>query len=143
MSLMQVIRQFARCEKCSDVRSGYAADGYARIKGISALITTFGVGELSAINAIAGAYSEYVPVVHIVGTPSTLSQRDGMLLHHTLGNGNFNVFADMSKDISCAVAKLNDPYEAATLIDNAIRECWLQSRPVYITLPTYVFTCFH
>lgn len=65
--------------------AGYAADGYARIRGISAIITTFGVGELSAINALAGAYSEYVPVVHIVGTPSTISQRDGMLLHHTLG----------------------------------------------------------
>ena len=70
------------------------------------------------------------------GTPSTLSQRDGMLLHHTLGNGNFDVFANMSKDISCAMAKLNDPHEAATLIDHAIRECWVQSRPVYITLPT-------
>ena len=88
------------------------------------------------LNAIAGGYSEYVPIVHIVGTPSTLSQRDGMLLHHTLGNGNFEVFSDMSKNISCAMAKLNDPHEAATLIDNAIRECWVQSRPVYITLPT-------
>ena len=118
------------------VDAGYAADGYARIKGISAVVTTFGVGELSLLNAIAGAYSEYVPIVHIVGTPSTLSQKDGMLLHHTLGNGNFEVFSDMSKNISCAMAKLNDPHEATTLIDNAIRECWVQSRPVYITLPT-------
>ena len=94
------------------------------------------MGELSAINGLAGAYSEYVPVVHIVGTPSTLSQRDGMLLHHTLGNGNFNVFAEMSASVSVEVAKLNDPSSAATLIDHAIRECWLQSRPVYITLPT-------
>lgn len=116
MNLMQVITLQGISEQWSDPGQGYAADGYARVKGISALITTFGVGELSAINAIAGAYSEYVPVVHIVGTPSTLSQRDGMLLHHTLGNGNFDVFANMSKDISCAVAKLNDPYEAATLI---------------------------
>ena len=100
------------------------------------MVTTFGVGELSLINAIAGAYSEYVPIVHIVGTPSTVSQRDGLLLHHTLGNGNFEVFANMSKDISCAMAKLNDPHEAAALIDHAIRECWVQSRPVYITLPT-------
>lgn len=99
-------------------------------------MTTFGVGELSAINAIAGAYSEYVPVVHIVGTPSTSSQRDGMLLHHTLGNGNFDVFANMNRDISCAMAKLNDPQDAAILIDHAIRECWIKSRPVYVTLPT-------
>lgn len=59
-----------------------------------------------------------------------------MLLHHTLGNGNFDVFADMSKNVSCAVAKLNDPWDTATLIDHAIRECWVQSRPVYISLPT-------
>ena len=74
--------------------------------------------------------------MHIVGTPSTISQRDGMLLHHTLGNGNFEVFADMNREITCAIAKLNDPHEAATLIDHAIRECWVKSRPVYITLPT-------
>jgi pyruvate decarboxylase len=116
--------------------AGYAADGYARVKGISALVTTFGVGELSALNAIAGAYSEFVPIVHIVGQPTTKSQKDGMLLHHTLGNGDFNVFNKMSASISCSVARLNDPHDAATLIDNAIRECWIRSRPVYITLPT-------
>ena len=116
--------------------AGYAADGYARVNGISALITTFGVGELSALNAIAGAYSEYVPIVHIVGQPTTQSQKDGMLLHHTLGNGDFNVFNKMSSAISCSVARLNDPYDAATLVDSAIRECWIRSRPVYITLPT-------
>lgn len=115
---------------------GYAADGYARVNGISALVTTFGVGELSALNAIAGSYSEFVPVIHIVGQPTTQSQRDGMLLHHTLGNGDFNVFTKMSAGISCYVARLNDPHDAATLIDSAIRECWIRSRPVYITLPT-------
>lgn len=116
--------------------AGYAADGYARIKGISALVTTFGVGELSALNAIAGAYSEFVPIVHIVGQPTTKSQKDGMLLHHTLGNGDFDVFTKMSSAISCYVARLNDPHDAATSIDSAIRECWIRSRPVYITLPT-------
>ncbi|KAG2412233.1 pyruvate decarboxylase [Aspergillus terreus] len=121
---------------CNELNAGYAADGYARINGISALVTTFGVGELSALNAIAGAYSEFVPIVHIVGQPHTRSQRDGMLLHHTLGNGDFNVFAKMSGGISCAMGRLNETHEVATLIDNAIRECWLRSRPVYIGLPT-------
>jgi indolepyruvate decarboxylase len=50
--------------------AGYAADSYARQRGIGALVTTFGVGELSAMNAVAGAYAESVPVVHIVGTPA-------------------------------------------------------------------------
>lgn len=39
---------------CNELNAGYAADGYARIRGISAVITTFGVGELSLLNAIAG-----------------------------------------------------------------------------------------
>ncbi|KAH7401340.1 thiamine diphosphate-binding protein [Pyrenochaeta sp. MPI-SDFR-AT-0127] len=121
---------------CNELNAGYAADGYARVKGISALVTTFGVGELSAVNAIAGAYSEYVPIVHIVGYPSTTSQKNGALLHHTLGNGDFTVFSRMSKEISCAVSLLNNQHEAAVLIDNAIRECYLQSRPVYISLPS-------
>lgn len=98
------------------------------------------MGELSAINAIAGAYSEYVPIVHIVGQPHTKSQRDGMLLHHTLGNGDFDVFNKMNASLSCALAKLTDAHEAATLIDHAIRECWVRSRPVYITLPTDMVT---
>jgi pyruvate decarboxylase len=116
--------------------TAYAADGYARTKGISAIITTFGVGELSAMNGIAGAFSEHVPVVHIVGCPSTASQRNGMLLHHTLGNGDFNVFANMSSNISCDMARLNKPAEIAGQIDYALRECWIRSRPVYIMLPT-------
>ncbi|KAF9891133.1 Pyruvate decarboxylase 1 [Aspergillus nanangensis] len=121
---------------CNELNAGYAADGYARINGISAMVTTFGVGELSALNAIAGSFSEFVPVVHIVGQPNTKSQKDGMLLHHTLGNGDFNVFARMSGGISCAMGRLNETHEVATQIDNAIRECWLRSRPVYISLPT-------
>ncbi|KAI0012360.1 pyruvate decarboxylase [Xylariaceae sp. FL0662B] len=125
---------------CNELNAAYAADGYARVKGIGALVTTFGVGELSAINGTAGAFSEMVPVVHIVGCPSTISQRDGMLLHHTLGNGDFNVFANMSAMVSCAVAKLNDPAEIATQIDHALRECYVRSRPIYIMLPTDMVT---
>jgi TPP-dependent 2-oxoacid decarboxylase len=48
---------------CNELNAGYAADGYARVKGISALSTTYGVGELSALNAVAGSYAEYAPVV--------------------------------------------------------------------------------
>ncbi|KAF9770632.1 hypothetical protein IL306_011792 [Fusarium sp. DS 682] len=120
----------------NELNAAYAADGYARVTKMAALITTFGVGELSAINGVAGSYSEHIPVVHIVGCPSTISQRDQMLLHHTLGNGDFDVFANMSAQISCNVAKLNKPSEIAEQIDNALRTCWLRSRPVYIMVPT-------
>lgn len=114
----------------------YAADGYARVNKIGALFTTFGVGELSAMNGIAGAYSEHIPVVHVVGCPSTVSQKNGMLLHHTLGNGDFSAFSKMNSAITCNVAKLMDPAEIAVQIDHALRECYIQSRPVYIMFPT-------
>lgn len=47
----------------NELNASYAADAYSRIKGLGALITTFGVGELSAANGIAGAYAELAPVV--------------------------------------------------------------------------------
>ncbi|KAF2663452.1 pyruvate decarboxylase [Microthyrium microscopicum] len=125
----------------NELNAGYAADGYARIKGLAALVTTFGVGELSAINALAGAYSEYVPIIHIVGCPSTINQANGMLLHHTLGNGDFTVFKNMAANVSVAVADLSNPQTAAHVIDDAITKCWIESRPVYIWLPTDVVRC--
>ena len=54
---------------CNELNAAYAADGYARIKGFGAVCTTYGVGELSAINGIAGAYAEHLPLFHLVGAP--------------------------------------------------------------------------
>ncbi|KAJ5213311.1 hypothetical protein N7449_000480 [Penicillium cf. viridicatum] len=120
----------------NELCAGYAADGYGRIKGISALITSFGVGELSAINAIGAAYSEKAPVVHIVGTPPRATQESGACLHHSLGDGNFRVFADMYKSVTCAQANLVGAATAPHLIDSTLKECIQQSRPVYIEIPT-------
>jgi len=120
----------------NELNSGYAADGYARIKGISALITAFGVGELSAINAIGGAYAEMAPVVHIVGTPPRPAQDNRMCLHHSLGDGDFRVFAEMGAKVTVAQANLIDPATAPGMIDRTLRECIMLSRPVYIELPT-------
>lgn len=120
----------------NELNAGYAADGYGRIKGISALITAFGVGELSAINAVGGAFAEMSPVVHIVGTPPLAAQNAHLCLHHSLGDGNFRVFADMYSKLTVAQANLTDPVTAPAMIDNTLRQCILQSRPVYIELPT-------
>lgn len=69
-----------------------------------------------------------------------MSERNGVLLHHTLGNGDFNVFKTMSAQVSCYVAKLDRPNEIAGEIDHAIRECWVRSRPVYIMFPSDMVT---
>jgi indolepyruvate decarboxylase len=40
---------------CNELNPAYAADGYARIRGVGALNPICGVGELSALNGMAGA----------------------------------------------------------------------------------------
>ena len=114
----------------NELNAGYAADGYARIKGISALVTTFGVGELSAINAIAGAYAERAAVVHIVGTPPRSTQDGRVKVHHTFADGNFTRFAEMAKHVTVAQASLRDPRSAPEQIDQILVQCLLHSRPV-------------
>ena len=104
--------------------------------GISALITTFGVGETSVLNAVAGAYAELTPLVHIVGSPSTVAQQAGLCLHHTVGNGDFRVFANMFASITVAQANLSNAETAALDIDRVLKACIEESRPVYIELPS-------
>ena len=120
---------------CNELNAGYAADGYARVKGVGAFIVTFGVGELSVMNAVGGAYAERVPVVFIAGSPPRDSQRAKLYVHHTLGNGDYGVFARVAKEFTVAQAILMDSEKASSMIDDALRECIKQNMPVYIQLP--------
>jgi pyruvate decarboxylase len=146
----------------NELNAAYAADAYARVRGrifqpelsfdtqanvadkrvagLGALLTTFGVGELSAVNAIAGSFAELAPVVHIVGTPNRAIQAQGAMLHHTLGNGDYRVFAKIYSNITVAQADLKDPETAAAQIDRALQACWVESKPVYIELPVDMVT---
>ncbi|PYH41091.1 alpha-keto acid decarboxylase family protein [Aspergillus saccharolyticus JOP 1030-1] len=120
---------------CNELNAGYAADGYARVHGISALMTVAGVGELSAANAIAGAYAEYIPILHIVGQPSLRSQRQRKLLHHSLGDGDFERLGQMTQGTLSKSVQLRCAKQAPGMIDSAITHCWRSSRPVSIVLP--------
>ncbi|EBS2091486.1 alpha-keto acid decarboxylase family protein [Salmonella enterica subsp. enterica] len=121
----------------NELNAAYTADGYARMSGARALLTTFGVGELSAINGIAGSYAEYVPVLHIVGAPCSAAQQRGELMHHTLGDGDFRHFYRMSQAISVASAIL-DEQNACFEIDRVLGEMLAARRPGYIMLPADV-----
>ncbi|MGE6536253.1 alpha-keto acid decarboxylase family protein [Bacillus luti] len=123
---------------CNELNAAYAADGYARIKGIASLITTFGVGELSAMNGIAGSYAENVPVIKITGTPTTKVMENGALVHHTLGDGKFDHFSNMYREITVAQTNLTAEH-AAEEIDRVLRACWNEKRPVHINLPIDVY----
>ncbi|KAL1921493.1 uncharacterized protein VTP21DRAFT_11209 [Calcarisporiella thermophila] len=121
----------------NELNAGYAADGYARIHGIAALSTTFGVGELGSCAAVAGSFSELVPVVHIVGVPSTKLQAHGALLHHTLGNSDFRVYERMYQEITVANGMITQE-NAAETIDRVLTTCVQKVRPVYLSIPTDV-----
>lgn len=121
----------------NELNAGYAADGYGRLSGMAALLTTFGVGELSAANAIAGSYAEHVPVVHIVGAPSKDAQAARRVVHHSLGDGDFGHFLRMAREITCAQADLA-PATATREIDRVLSEVREQKRPGYLLLSTDV-----
>lgn len=121
----------------NELNASYAADGYARCKGFAALLTTFGVGELSAMNGIAGSFAEYVPVLHIVGAPGMASQQRGELLHHTLGDGDFRHFYHMSEPVTVAQAILTEQ-NACYEIDRVLTTMLRERRPGYLMLPADV-----
>ena len=79
----------------NELNASYAADGYARVRGAAMLVTTYGVGELSALNGVMGAKAERSLVFHIVGMPSYQHQRLHKITHHTLGDGVFGNFVPL------------------------------------------------
>lgn len=137
LDLVEDSNKVSWCGNSNELNAAYAADGYARTKKVpAAVVTTFGVGELSALNGIAGAFAEHVPVVHIVGVPSTVAQQNRSLLHHTLGDGNFDTFQKMSQHIHFDSLKLADVKADAApkAIDDLLQHCArkVSSEPVEI-----------
>ncbi|MEA2626390.1 MAG: hypothetical protein QOD06_2435 [Candidatus Binatota bacterium] len=113
--------------------AAFAADGYARCRGLGALAVTYGVGALNVVNAIAGAHAESSPVVVISGAPGVREQREDPLIHHRFGPFTFQ--REIFDRITCATAVLDDPLIAFRQIDRAIAAARHQRRPVYLELP--------
>ncbi|KAM5386627.1 hypothetical protein ACJZ2D_000590 [Fusarium nematophilum] len=112
-----------------------AADGYARIKGLGVIVTTFGVRELSALNAIAGAYGKRAVVVHIISIPSRVTQESKLLVHHTFNDGEYGRFAEIYRHVTVAQTRLWDTGSIPEQIDWALQQCLLQNRSVYVEAP--------
>ncbi|KAH9481895.1 Putative pyruvate decarboxylase C3G9.11c [Psilocybe cubensis] len=126
---------------CNELNSAYAADGYARVKqSLGVLLTIFGPGELSAMNGYAGAASEDVPLLHIVGVPSTIQQKNQTLVDHTLGDGRYDDFSRAARQMAYPQAIIDKKEEAASKIDRILIECISNSRPGYLALPTDLVT---
>ncbi|WP_369386444.1 alpha-keto acid decarboxylase family protein [Streptomyces sp. CG1] len=123
-------------EEVNEVNAGYAADGYARLKGIGALCVTYSAGALCAVNAVAGAYVEKVPLVLINGTPSikkTLTfEQTGFSAHHFISGRETDM--QSFEHITVATVRVDNPDLAPALIDYALTQCITERRPIYIEL---------
>ena len=120
---------------CNELNAAYAADAYARIEGAAALMITYGVGDLSAINGLAGAYAEHVPVICVSGIPPMHAVRHRMLLHHTSGTGNLEDVMTAMAQFTAAQARVT-PANAAAEIDRVLATALREKRPVYLQMPS-------
>jgi indolepyruvate decarboxylase len=120
----------------SDLEAGYAADGYARTKGLSAVSVAYGVGTLSMINAIAGAYVERSPIVVINGGPTAtnianLHQFD-IVFSHSIGQDATDLSA--YKLVTTFAARAGTVAEVPATVDGAISAAIKKQRPAYIEI---------
>lgn len=112
---------------------GFAADCYARSKGLSLAIVTYCVGGLNMLNSIACAYAEKSPVIVISGGPSPAERHKDPMVHHKVRT--FDTQRRIFEEVTCANTVLLDPETAASEIVRVVEEVKNKSRPGYIEIP--------
>ena len=125
----------------SDLEAGYAADGFARVRGLSALSVTYGVGTMSLIGVIGGAYAERSPIVVVNGGPTKLDlklQREQQtLFSHSTGRERSDL--TMFKEVTAYAQRAEARDDVARVVDEAISAALRERRPVYIEIPKDVW----
>ena len=123
----------------NELNAAYAADAYARVHGASVLTTTYGVGELSAINGVMGSKAERVgSVFHLVGEPGLRLQHTGRVVHHTLGkhlHPELAPFKKISESACCISLRVTDPGSLPRELDTVIEVALRERQPCYILVP--------
>ncbi len=118
---------------CDEQGAGFAADAYARIKGLGAVCVTYCVGGLKITNTTAQAFAEKSPVVVISGAPGTNERIKSPLLHHKVRD--FDTQLKVFEQITVTSTVLDNPQTACREIDRVIDAALTHKRPVYIELP--------
>jgi indolepyruvate decarboxylase len=118
---------------CDEQGAGFAADAYARLRGLGVVCVTYGVGGLKVANTTGQAYAEESPVLVISGAPSFSERRRHPLLHHKVRtyDTQFRVF----RHLTAAAAVLDTPEDALREIDRVLDAVCRLKRPGYIELP--------
>ncbi|PVE20698.1 hypothetical protein DC522_30750 [Microvirga sp. KLBC 81] len=118
----------------NEMEAGYAADAYARLNGLGVACVTYGVGSLSLLNAIAGAYVERCPVVVINGSANAKKAeqlvQQGVLFAHAIDPLRTDEL--IFRPITEATAVITDGEDAPAQVDRVLRACLASKRPVYL-----------
>jgi TPP-dependent 2-oxoacid decarboxylase len=118
---------------CDEQGAGFAADAYARVKGLGAVCITYCVGGLKVANTTAEAFAEKSPVVVISGAPGMKEREKNPLLHHKVRE--FDTQKKVFEQLTIASTVLSDPQTAFQEIDRVLHAALRFKRPVYIELP--------
>jgi TPP-dependent 2-oxoacid decarboxylase len=118
---------------CDEQAAGYAANAYARVRGLGAVCITYGVGGLKVANTTAQAYAEESPVVVISGAPGIKEQSGNPLLHHKVKS--FDTQLKVFEQLTVAQTVLDNPETACSEINRVLAAAVCYRRPVYIELP--------
>ena len=113
--------------------AAFAADAYARLKGLGVVAVTYGVGGLKIANTVAGAWAEQVPLLVISGAPGLRERAGDVMLHHKIKN--FDSQLAVFEELTIAQAVLSNPAIAADEIDRVIAEVLSEQRPGYLEIP--------
>ena len=113
--------------------AGFAADAYARLRGLGVALVTFGAGALNMVNAVAQAYAERSPVLVVSGAPEIRNRRLDALVHHKVRT--FESQLTVYREITCAAAALNEPRVALEEIDRVLTAVLRWKRPGYLEVP--------
>lgn len=118
---------------CDEQGAGFAADAYARVRGLGAVCVTYCVGGLKLANTTAEAFAEKSPVVVISGAPGIKEREKNPLLHHKVRE--FDTQKRVFDQLTVASTVLGDPPTAFQEIDRVLQAATRYKRPVYIELP--------
>jgi len=113
--------------------AGFAADAYARVKGLGAVCITYCVGGLKVANTTAQAFAEKSPVVVISGAPGIKERLRNPLLHHKVRE--FDTQLKVFRELTIDSVLIDDAETAAFEIDRVLNSALRYKRPVYIELP--------
>jgi len=134
LEALDATKGIERVPNINELGSGYAADGYARYKGIGAACVQYGVGTFSLLNCTAGSFVERVPVAVISASPSTknrqMERTKGVLFHHS--TGNLEADQIVFENVTVASEIIDNAETAPAQIDWAITAMLTHRRPIYI-----------